>query len=106
MAVTYKRVLLAGAELIDGGGSGSETPPYVQTFITGSWTGPTSGQYTITVPESTHGKGTSPMVQVYETSGAISDQVTAFIRLNASGDVSIIVTETPDLRFEGKIIID
>lgn len=101
MAVTYKKVVLSGAEFISGGSS----TPYVQTFLPIDWVGPASGEYSITIPQTMHNKGATPTVQVYEVNGSDSDQVVAFIRLSDTGDVIIIVSETPDLRFEGKVLI-
>lgn len=101
MANTYKRINAASTS--SGGGSGT---PYSQTFLTATWSGPSGGYYTITILESTHGKGTDPGVEVYETSGTDDDQVTIDrIRVNSSGDVELRVPSSPDLRFDGKVVI-
>lgn len=99
MAFTYKRLNAPGS------GSGGSVTPSITSFVNGDWTGPASGEYSITVTEATHGKGSNPTVTVYEDNTGTFERVEPSIELNASGDVTISVTETPDLRFEGKIII-
>ena len=81
---------------------------YSMTFNNGTdWGTPSSGEYSITIPASAHGKGLDPMVQVLLLSG--SKYVFTFpdnISVDATtGDVSIDVPSTPDKRFAGKIAI-
>jgi hypothetical protein len=59
MANTYNRINIAG------GGSGAN-PPYVSTFVVGTWTGPSSGEYEINIPEATHSRGSDVQVDVFE----------------------------------------
>lgn len=61
-------------------------------------------QYIYTVTAATHGK-TSPVATVYETNGSDFDEVTAVIRILANSDIQLIVPQTPDLRFTGKLVI-
>jgi hypothetical protein len=88
---------------VSGGGGGGT--PYTQTFTAGSFSGPSGGEYSITTLQSTHDKGTSPIVQVYEKIGSNFFEINVSIEVNPSGDVIIAVNEVPDLRFEGKIVI-
>lgn len=81
------------------------TPNYVGVFnATTDWTGPSSGLYTRTVTFATHAKA-NPVVEVFETNGLVFDEVYTEITVNASYDVTIKVTESPDLRFAGKLIV-
>lgn len=111
MALTFKRVILSGAEAlvpidqIVGGGNDLDNR-YSQTITLASWGSPSSGVYSITVLEATHGREENPVVQVYENDLTNFDQIEVDININPSGDITISVPETPDLRFEGKIIIE
>ena len=88
-----------------GGGGPSPSGPaerHVGTFNnTTDWTLNT-GLYELTVTAATHGKGVTPNVLVYETVGLTFELVNTVVILNASGDVTIQVTSTPDNRFNGK----
>lgn len=83
------------------------TTKYISTFnSTTDWGSATGGYYTITVLASTHKAGISPTIQIFELSGSDYDMVQVDrIRVNSSGDISIRVPETPDGRFEGKLVI-
>jgi hypothetical protein len=110
-----KSTLTAGTGVSITNGAGSITiastvnAPYVQTFnATTDWGSASGGLYTITVPATTHGFGLNvSQVVTYQTSGSDSEQVTANSVLinNITGDVSITVTQTPDARFAGKLVI-
>jgi len=82
---------------------------YTESFdATTSWGAASGGLYTITVLASAHGKGTSVSnVVSYETVGGDSEKVLPNEVLvdNTTGDVSLTVSETPDGRFAGKLII-
>lgn len=96
-------------DFIGTGGSGPSSGPaerYTQLFTNATWGSPSGGYYTITVTQATHGKTDTPEVSVYEQDGLefVKVQVQD-LRINASGDVSISVPETPDLRFNGLILI-
>jgi len=64
-----------------------------------------AGQYELTVLASVHNKGTTPIVQVVEDNLGEFSLVSTLHDIAANGDVTIIVSETPDNRFNGKIII-
>jgi hypothetical protein len=84
--------------------TGSSNPPSVTSFIVGDWVSD-SGDYSITVLESSHIKGINPTVQVFEDNGIEFEEVEVLIELNNNGDTKILVPQSPDLRFAGKIII-
>jgi len=84
--------------------TGSSVPPYVGTFTEASWA-LDGDSYLIQVAESVHLKGVNPSIQVFEEISGDFEEVETKIELNASGDVSILVSQFPDLRFSGKIII-
>jgi hypothetical protein len=71
-----------------------------------AWSAASSGYYTITITAATHGAGTSPKVQVFELSG--TDYIEIFpdqVKVLANGNVTVRVAQTPDCRFEGKVVI-
>ena len=84
--------------------TGSATPPHVASFLSTDWVSD-SGQYQITVLADDHLKGANPTVQIYEEVLGLFEEIEAPIELNILGDITIIVEQTPDLRFNGKIII-
>ena len=92
---------------ITGGGSGGGPAPatkYSTTFNNASWV-LASPDYTFTVTAATHGMGAAPMVVVYEGVTTFEQVVTA-VDVNASGDVTLKVSDVPDNRFTGLIIIE
>lgn len=100
MAKSYDQINATGF------GGGSSASAYSQTFNdTSDWSGPSGGYYTITILESTHNKGITPIVQTYELVGLEYEEVETDIIVNTSGDVTIKVTENNDARFAGKVII-
>ena len=100
MSNTYKSVNM---DAVAGNGGGSGTP-YILPFLTGTWN-LNSSVYEINYLATTHLKGATVSVQVFEKAGAIYKEVTVDIELNTSGDVKITIPSVTDLRFEGKIII-
>lgn len=88
-------------------GSSVQTPNYSALFnATTDWGAPSAGSYEISIPALTHGKGINPIVQVYELVGSDYEKVTATIDVaQANGDIILSVSEVPDTRFEGKIVI-
>ena len=102
MANTYLPISLDNPNGGGGGGGGSGEPAYVQTFVVGDW-GVSGPDYQITVPEATHEKGASPIVQVYELNGSNYEEVTVFVQVSAAGNVIIKVGDGS--QFNGKIII-
>lgn len=88
-----------------GGGSGPAVR-YVTTFdATTSWGAPSGGNYSIVITQATHTRGTNPNVQVYEKIGADYFQLQTQVKIDAAGDITLSVNETPDLRFEGAILV-
>lgn len=82
---------------------------YSQTFnATIDWGAASGGLYTITITAATHGFALNVSnVAIYETSGADSIQTftNQVIIDNITGDVSFNVSEAPDGRFAGKVLI-
>ena len=73
---------------------------------TTDWGSAAGGYYTITITAATHGRGTSPNAEFYETDG--TDQIAVMpdrVLVAANGDVSFRVPEDPDLRYAGKVVI-
>jgi hypothetical protein len=83
------------------------TSKYKLTFNASTdWT-LNSGFYEIVVLGTTHLKGNDPTVQVFETSGGASTEVSCVVTsTDSNGDVFIQVTGTPDNRFAGKVLIE
>lgn len=78
--------------------------PYPVTFIIADWVLDGS-LYKITVLESNHILGVNPTINVFENATTNFEEVEIGYELNPVGDVTITVPQTPDLRFDGKIII-
>lgn len=54
----------------------------------------------------THGRGPTPVVEVFQDiGGGLFQKANVDIQIDTSGNVSVYVSGTPDLRFAGKIII-
>lgn len=73
---------------------------------TTDWGAASDGYYTISITAATHGRGTSPNAEFYETDG--TDQIAVMpdrVLVAANGDVSFRVPEDPDLRYAGKVVI-
>lgn len=87
------------------GVGGAASVPYAQVFTSASFTGPTSGNYTLSILASTHGKGINPSIQILEQSGVEYESILVNYKVDASGNIVLYVNEIPDLRFNGKIII-
>ncbi len=73
---------------------------------TSDWGSESGGFYTISVLQATHLKGVNPLIQTFELVGSdyILNNVDQVI-INGSGDVSIKVPSSPDLRFNGKLLV-
>lgn len=127
MANTYKKSLIGGsggaqdaAELTyDNTGSGltatnvqdaldelavSVGAAYIGNFLVGAWI-LNVDKYEISVPEVTHSRGLTPVIQVYEDNAGIYEEVGVGIEINGSGDIKLITTASPDTRFAGRVII-
>lgn len=91
-----------------GGGGPAPTvaPRFTQTVNNNThWGTASGGLYTIVILASTHGKGLKPTVTMFEQVGSDYEQVTVNYNINSSGDVSISVPDSPDLRFAGVVVI-
>lgn len=88
-------------------GAGTQIPNYVQTFnATTDWGVASGGFYTITIPLATHNKGSNPVIQVFELVGSDYDIVDTTIFIDSvTSAISIKALQSPDSRFQGKIII-
>jgi hypothetical protein len=94
---------IAGAG--SGGGGSGPAERYTSTFNnTTDWT-LNSPDYTRTILAATHGRGTSPNVQVFELISGSYEQINVNVVVNGSGDVTLKVTETPNNRFTGLVLI-
>jgi hypothetical protein len=100
-----RRTLSVGTTINESAETTSSSEKYTKTITLGDWSGPSAGEYTLTVAYSFHGI-TNPKAVCYETNGANFDQVLVPTTVNASNDIIITVNETIDARFLGKIVID
>jgi len=98
VANTYDSINLDSA-----GGSGSQ-PTTSVSFLIANWTLNVS-EYEITVLASVHTRGVNPQVQVFEKVGTDHVEVVTDIVVQSNGDIIIKIAQTPDVRFDGKIII-
>ncbi len=88
-----------------GGGGGGPAQRFVQTFNnTTDWTS-AAPDYTRTITAAAHGEGINPNVQIYELIAGNYEQVFPNITINASGDITLKVSLSPDTRFTGLILI-
>lgn len=81
------------------------TTKYEQTFIISDWTGPSGGEYSLTILEAAHTKGINPHIFVFEDVAGFFEQVTVSVTVANTGTITLKVLETPDLRFAGKLTI-
>jgi hypothetical protein len=90
-----------------GGGGGGPAERFTQTFnATTDWGSPSGGFYTISVSAASHGKGATPMIGIYELVAAQYQLVTVDqAQMDGSGNISFRVTDSPDLRFAGLVLI-
>ena len=73
---------------------------------TSDWGVAAGGLYTLTILGSAHGRGVNPTVTVFETVGAVESKVGLDVAFNnTTGDVSLVVPETPDCRFAGRALL-
>jgi len=64
-----------------------------------------SGFYEITITAATHGAGVNPISQVFELITGNYELIQPTVIINGAGDITIQVSSSPDLRFDGKLII-
>jgi hypothetical protein len=88
--------------VLSSGGGGSGSTPFEQTFVTSDWI-LNSGEYKITINESTHSRGSDIIVQVQELVGSFYQPVDTNYSINATGDITIIIGN--DSRFNGRVLI-
>lgn len=89
---------------MDAVGGGSGTPPFNSPFVSGDWS-LNGANYDLAITEATHGQGAQLNVQVFEKVGTDYREVVVDILISSTGNITISVSSSPDLRFEGKIII-
>lgn len=79
---------------------------YVDSFnATTDWSGPSGGYYTRTVTKATHSMSANPKVDVREGTDPYTKVEPDEISIASSGDITIRVTQIPDLRFAGQMLI-
>lgn len=82
---------------------------HIESFALIDWTGPTSGAYTLTVPQATHGLTSADLTDATpqeEVSANVFRRVFTRTDVNTStGDVTLTVRAVPDARFVGRVII-
>lgn len=83
---------------------GAERVPYPVHFVISDWVLDVDA-YRIDVTAANHLLGMNPTVNVFELDGMDFDEVETGLELNSAGDITITVPQTPDLRFDGKIIV-
>lgn len=85
-------------------GDGTQVPDNLTTLdLIGGVDGT---EYSIPIPQATHLKGLLPQVTVQELNGASYENLFVDVRaVTTTGDVDIVVTQVPDGRFEGRVII-
>jgi hypothetical protein len=90
-----------------GGSGGGSAETFSLSFdATTSWGSAVGGFYTIAIPQTTHNKSVTPIVETYEDiGGGDFDEVETEVIISSAGDVTLRVTENIDARFAGKIVI-
>lgn len=93
-------------DFVGSGSTPTPSPRYSATFNnTTDWT-LSSPDYVHSVLAATHGLGTRPSVKVFESLGGGSyEEVIVNVSINSSGDVSLKVSQLPNNRFTGLILI-
>jgi hypothetical protein len=77
---------------------------HVEEFVIADWLFG-SGQYSYSIPQSTHLKGAVPKIQLFEKIGSDYHPVICEMDIDVSGNILILTNSTPDLRFDGRVII-
>jgi len=107
MSIRFNPLGLEGLDIVGSGGGGSPGPAqrYVLPFNNSTdWT-LNAPDYTITISAASHGSGVNPNISVFELVGSIYELVQTSVDVNASGDVTIKVSQSPDNRFNGLVLI-
>ena len=103
MANTYKRINIASPT--GGGGGGGSASLFEQTFVPSDFT-IIGGNYRLTILETVHQMTGNNIVKVQELVGSNYRDIEVDVFVSSlSGDVSIEVSQSPDLRFTGRILI-
>jgi hypothetical protein len=86
---------------------GIEYPDPAETIqLTGGTDLVADPDYTLTIAESSHSKGTGPSITLYEAVGGIFEEVDTYVAIDATGNITIKVPVNPDGRFTGKIVVN
>lgn len=102
--LTAKTEGVAGDSIAISAGNFIQSPTI--TSMSGGVDPVSDSDYTLTISEATHEKGTDPTVTLYEENGGIFEEVEAYVAINATGDITIKVPVNPDGRFIGKIVVN
>lgn len=107
MGAKFNPLLDLGIDIVGTSGAPTvQTPNYVHSFNnTTDWGSPSGGLYTLTLAFGTHGKGANPIVQVLMDNGTNFESILIPFELTVQGSVVLQVSETPDNRFTGKLLI-
>ena len=73
----------------DKGDPGSSSSGYVANITASNWSGSSAKVYVYPIAAATHGKGTNPIVEVYDSSG---DKVSVGINVDTKGNVLLSST--------------
>lgn len=77
---------------------------YTQTFLTTDFVAG-AGSYTYTLTAATHGRSSIGSIQVFELVGTDYHSLGAEVTVSATLDITITVSDVPDGRFDGKIVL-
>lgn len=100
--VGYSSTNLAPVSVTLSGTSASTYTPLAESKYVAelSWSG--SGPYTMSIPASTHGMGSDPIISIKELLGGVwVDCVTVEVSTNNAGDITISSAEV----FDGKVVV-
>lgn len=84
---------------------GGTTTKYTRSVALIDWTGPSAGEYTLTIPFTNHAIP-SPVVSCFEANGSSYDLVMISVNVDFSNNITIKASSSPDTRFIGKIVIE
>ena len=84
--------------------AGKISATFSLSFLITDWT-LVSGNYELSILQSTHLKGINPIIQVFENVAGTFEEVLVGLKVDASGNIKLIVNQSPDSRFSGKVQI-
>ena len=93
------------SEALDQLAANSSSTKYEQSFIIADWTGPSGGEYSLVIPEATHLKGVNPNPVIFENIAGTYELTHVSVSVANTGTITLKIVDSPDLRFDGKIII-